>query len=348
MTGPNVRMEISPSGKYKLAIIQKPTKPGCWDYSVGTVFRGEEQLFAIERNYHSFPFAWVEGHPNGHDYFICGADYQGQTVLELDTGRRRDVSGGDPGFGFCWSSYDFNLAQQCLLVAGCYWACPYEYKFYDFSAPMEQGWPEIIAPDDEEGFYMGKDPDVDASGFTIWETRRVEPEDPEADDIEQPVAWKKFRREGLQLVKIDEWVAEAEQKLRAEEAARREAWEAAWKEYKATDLLYRCAMESFRGCGFEVATPVDGVYIGQCYAGWCPDFTEEDQRIGRRLYTGRKMRTSDDRVTADLEWGRNKAPVKLILYKNGASWETRWFPHSVEGIEQAFFEAARLVLPPGD
>lgn len=49
---------FSPSEQYELTIESRPTTPGCWN-------------------------------PKG-PLLVCGADYQGQTVIELATGARRD------------------------------------------------------------------------------------------------------------------------------------------------------------------------------------------------------------------------------------------------------------------
>src|SRR6185312_13000866 len=92
-----------------------------------------------------FVFSFVEDHPNGHPYLVTGADYQGQTVIELDTGRRRDFipDAAKDGVGFCWTDHRFDPSTQLLIVEGCIWAAPFEYRFYDFSDPMEKGWPEL-------------------------------------------------------------------------------------------------------------------------------------------------------------------------------------------------------------
>src|SRR5208337_3536652 len=78
---------LSPSGKYKLIISRFKTKSGGWNYSQGKLFltSTNEEIATIKRNYSSFPYLWIENHKNGHDYFVGGEDYQGQTVVELDT-----------------------------------------------------------------------------------------------------------------------------------------------------------------------------------------------------------------------------------------------------------------------
>jgi hypothetical protein len=130
---------LSPSGKYKLVVTPFETSPGSWAYTQGLVFvLGQDTPIAeIQRNYSSFQFLWVEGHPKG-DFLVGGEDYQGQTVIELGSGKRLDFlpSAAEQGHGFCWVEMQFDPTAQLVIVAGCIWACPFEYRFYDFSDPM--------------------------------------------------------------------------------------------------------------------------------------------------------------------------------------------------------------------
>lgn len=121
-----MKTETSPSGKYSLTISTIETKPGCWDYTCGVVKAGDREISTVKRNYSSFPFLWIEDHPNGHDYLVCGENYQGQTVIELDTGKRRDFlpEEAKKGHGFCWGSCTFDRTTMMLVVCGCIWACP--------------------------------------------------------------------------------------------------------------------------------------------------------------------------------------------------------------------------------
>ena len=126
-----------------------------WSYTRGRVSHAETgaALADVKRNYSGFPFLWVEDHPSGHDYLLCGEDYQGQTFIELDTARRRDFLPDEAakGFGFCWADYELMPDGVTLKVEGCYWACPYEYKFFDVSDPIEKGWPELGLPEEVGG-----------------------------------------------------------------------------------------------------------------------------------------------------------------------------------------------------
>jgi hypothetical protein len=133
--------ELSPSGRYRLVVTSYGTKPGSWN---GEVFRTSDgvKVADVKRNYSSFSNLFMEDHIDGHDYLICGEDYQGQTFCQLDTGEVKPLIPNDAfeGFGFCWASYELMADGKTLLVNGCYWACPYEFRLYDVSDPMN-GWP---------------------------------------------------------------------------------------------------------------------------------------------------------------------------------------------------------------
>ncbi|HCB05503.1 MAG TPA: hypothetical protein PLZ93_08070 [Nocardioides sp.] len=130
---------VSPIGCYELEIVTWEPPHG-WAYSEGLVRRvGRHELIArILRNFDAFPFTWCEEHPTGHDYLIAGEDYQGQTIIELDTGARVDhlPDAAEQGFGFCWAGHLLSPRRDVLVVDGCYWAGPYELVAYDFSRPM--------------------------------------------------------------------------------------------------------------------------------------------------------------------------------------------------------------------
>lgn len=147
----------SPSGKYQLVISKYPSREGCWSLSRGEVFRTKDLKLIgdVKRNYYQFPFAWAEGHKNGHDYLICGEDYQGQTIIELDTGERKDYLPfvAYKGFGFCWASICPSPDLTKLLVSGCIWAAPYEIVVYDFTNPLSLPYKELFRDWDVDGAY---------------------------------------------------------------------------------------------------------------------------------------------------------------------------------------------------
>lgn len=138
---------FSHSGRCWLEVTRFSTGPNTWAYSRCRVFAGtsEHPLAVVDRNFGPFPFSWSEDHPSGHDYLVCGEDYQGQTVIELDTGRRVDHidAAAEAGWGFCWVAHYPSPCGRWLFVEGCVWAAPYELVLFDFSAPLVLPYPEL-------------------------------------------------------------------------------------------------------------------------------------------------------------------------------------------------------------
>lgn len=99
-------IEKSDQVKYILKTAPYRTRGVCWDFNLGEVFEEKNskirKIAEVKRNYHDFWFEWVLNHPDGHDYLVCGKDYQGVTVIRLDTGERYDSGGpGKTPYGFC-------------------------------------------------------------------------------------------------------------------------------------------------------------------------------------------------------------------------------------------------------
>lgn len=159
--------KLSPSGKYKLLIRSYSTSPGCWNHTRGTVTRVSDgtEVCDIVRNY-SFTHSFVT--KGDVEYLITGRSYMSQTIINLETGQ--DMEPQDfhyEGFAFCWVRATLMGDEKTLLVDGCHWACPYEFRFHDFSAPEDKGWAPLPVTElsewekhkdnlfDEEGDYNG-------------------------------------------------------------------------------------------------------------------------------------------------------------------------------------------------
>jgi hypothetical protein len=339
---PESRKEIlSLSGRYKLVISRFATGPGRWDYAQGKVFRRDvdEPIAVVQRNYGSFPHLFVEDH-NGHDYLVCGEDYQGQTVIELDSGARRDLmsDGSDRGFGFCWSSYKFDAATKLLVVCGCHWACPYEFRFFDFSRPMD-GWPML-----ETDECIGNDekaPVIEGETIRCFGTR--EPDDDEEDTDEeaakkpdQPVdVVTTYRRKGLKLVLVEEWVSDYEKDRRQKREEAEKKYEAWLADFKASDPLYLAYAKLVED---PALTPESYMSMGQTYEGWCPDFQWRERRFCRRIITHKERKG----LTVDLEWAVDAGPIKLIVYRDGKRMEEKFWTHSAVAMAEAFAYAKSL------
>lgn len=143
---------LSPSGKYSLEVESYSTGKGSWGYTQGIVkeVSSGETLFSIRRNYASFWHTFVL-HSNEDEYLLCGEDYQGYTVVNLTKRTKRTVLllPALKGYGFCWASAMPSPDGRMLAVDGCYWACPYEIVFFDFSNPENLPLPELGRVDSE-------------------------------------------------------------------------------------------------------------------------------------------------------------------------------------------------------
>jgi hypothetical protein len=133
---------LTPSGRFRLLIRQYNTKPGCWGYSRGTVTRVSDgqEVCDIVRNY-SFTHSFVN--KGGQEWLITGRSYMSQTIVNLDTGEEFEPNEDHyDGHAFCWVSAKLSPDESMLVVEGCHWACPYEFRFYDFKDPS-QGWKQF-------------------------------------------------------------------------------------------------------------------------------------------------------------------------------------------------------------
>ena len=345
------------------------TREGGWNYTRGKVFKigSDEPIAVIDRNYSAFPFSWIEDHPNGHAYLVAGEDYQGQTVIELDTGKRRNYLGEDAekGFEFCWSEHRFDPKSMILVVCGCYWACPYEFRLFDFRSPMDL-WPELEMFDEpstekEKREWVEEDrkwPEVDAhdSGTIVrtFQTKNYDEDEDEDDESEKAKknpaevrAIKTFRRIGFKLVLQSEWVSEAEKKSRHEREEGRKKYEADLAHFRATDplyLAYNNELNTFKLACDADHEPEDHDWHGITHENWCPDFKKEERRWGRRIYQKKRDENGvleSSNPTIELEWAVETGPVKLTVWRgedNGSKFDL-FYEHSVDGMQKAFARA---------
>lgn len=156
------REVLSPSGRFKL-LIRSYAKKGSWSITRGMVTRvsDDADICDIVRNY-GFSHSWVT--KGDHEYLITGRSYMSQTIVNLDTGVEMEPPNYHyEGMAFCWVQASLMDDGKTLLVDGCHWACPYEFRFYDFSDPETKGWPELLVVPLEE-WEKHKDNLYDAEG----------------------------------------------------------------------------------------------------------------------------------------------------------------------------------------
>lgn len=348
-----VSVQTSPSGKYRLGVHNFATKPGCWDYTRGKFYRGDTLLFEVKRNYSSFPICWIEAHPNGHDYAITGSDYQGQTILELDTGKCLDTRspGADKGHGFCWIEPSFDYESQVLTVEGCVWACPGEFRFFDFRDPMN-GFPQLETAEIIDANPHVKpvhQPDgtilcrrtrtIDRTGDNDWD---IEPGDDEptlhseteGDYQERDILVETvtLRREEGRLNAIDRWISSSEKKRREESERAHKAWEEEWKKYQAEDPLF---LELKKVDDDKFFVPQNYVSIGRTFQDdWkASGFTLNESTVNKRLLDNKKY-------AIDISIARFTGPVRLQVWFKATTFkkahdEVKFFPHSPERVREA-------------
>jgi hypothetical protein len=330
--GPEKRV-ASPSGKYELGVA---TYEGSDDRRVVVYQKdgdGWKQLpFVVQRNGHGFPHLFIEGHTTGHDFLVCAEDYQGSTVLELDTGRRRDHAPYEIlyGWGFCWVSHIYDAASQLLIVDGCIWACPWEFRFYDFSDPMEKGWPQLTVIENGEPRTVDADarqPLIEGTKITVYDTGG-----PEGDEVERVLkaAWT-FERVDNTLILQSEWASEREQQARKDRAEAERIYED-WKTaFKATDPLYVLLTE--RTKDWPGSTGPYTLSIGVVHDRWCPTYKSPGQKERR---VGRKVVHIKKRLEAEIEWGVETGPIRADVTVDGKARPTRWFmEHSTTAMTEA-------------
>lgn len=328
-TGSSVE-HMSETGRYRLVTSSFRTVTGSWNYVQGKVYRvgTEEPIAVLRRNYSSFPFLFIEGHPNGHDYLVCGEDYQEQTVVELDTGKKTDSKAVGAPTGFCWVSYAFDARHQILTVDGCYWAAPFEFRFFDLSSPMS-GWPELETEDWVSS--DTKQPIVEEDGsIRCFETNSGW-DDAEDDLVPDPgiSVEKLFRREGTKLILVSETISDQERERRRKSKEAEEAYEKWVAYFRCNDPLYLAYLTGVAAMTAIGAEPVSYESSGVTYDKWAPDFDKRETRWCRRIATSKG-------TTIDLEWGVKIGPVKVVLYRCGKHLSDKFFEHSSSGMEEAF------------
>lgn len=118
--------------QYELVVTPYYTGEECFGFTLGEVFENGKKITDVKRNYPSFWHEWILNHPDGHDYLLCGEDYMGVTVIQLDTGKRKYYY-----TKYCWSMATASLDKTMVAVEGCFWGGSYTIRLYDFSRPMK-------------------------------------------------------------------------------------------------------------------------------------------------------------------------------------------------------------------
>ena len=133
---------ISPSNKFRLDTTNFWLKEPNLDLTKVEVYEQipNEKVFDFFINESRFFHAWLT--KNNIDYLICAEDiFGGQTVVDLTN---RKMVGYSPNEdGFIWTDFHLSPDGKTLATIGCYWACPYVIKLFDFTDPMTLPLTEI-------------------------------------------------------------------------------------------------------------------------------------------------------------------------------------------------------------
>jgi hypothetical protein len=286
---PETQEEISPSGRYRLVVHKYATRKGCWDYSRGVVYRVADavEVCDIKRNYSTFHHSFVV--KDGQEWLIAGRSYMSQTIVNLDLGREYEPDGDHyVGNAFCWASCYLSPDRNTLAVDGCVWACPWEYRFFDFTLPA-LGWPALPISGDVEIEAVGDKAPIwfDDGTFECYEA--TGPRGQEVVNVRT-----RLRREGRAMVVVDRWMSD-EERQRREEEARREAEFDEWSsKYRAEDRLYRKVRLLIAQFGLP----------GELYVS-----TRNNQPTVLAYF-----RRRDPQASADVSWKVDGGPIAVRFY----------------------------------
>jgi hypothetical protein len=304
--------DTSPSGRYHLRTRTYGTAAHPWAFSRGVVTRVADGAIVCDlaRNLGNFQCTFVE--KDGREYLIAGRSYMSQTIVDLDRGIEHEPDGDHfDGGAFCWADCWLSPDGNTLAVDGCVWACPYEYRFFDFGDPA-RGWPSLPLVGDDA-------PEPADRPAPRWlDARTFEACTLEADG--SPRVRATFVRAG-DHVEVTVWRSDAE-RARVEAAARAEAAHAAWwDELRATDPMYRRLCELVRAHGLP--------------------FGDLDARPGdRRLFS--YLRRAEPRASADFHWNLDAQTIRVRLYdRTGNHGVDADCAGSIDGIEEAIAMIAR-------
>ncbi len=312
------RTEISPSGRHRLVITTYKTRG--WNYSRGRVFRVADGSLVcdIQRNYSRFHHSWLA--KGGHEWLVTGRSYMSQTIIDLDAAREYETP-GDPydGGAFCWAQCYLSPDESLLVVDGCIWACPYEYRFFDFTDPAN-GWAELPVVGGE-GWV-----EVEGEHTPVWhDDGAIEIVATDADD--HVIGRTRLRRNGAHMTVVERGVSDDEQKRRAAALAAMEADEQWRDSFRAEDPLYACM---HRLADAHDIPGADALHV---------------RKVDGRRRVGCWFRRAAPKASADIEWdvpAGEDGSIRVQRYDaGGARAEELVFACTVEGMRDAMARIAR-------
>ena len=133
---------ISPSKKFRIETTNLSFKESNYDLTKIEIIDiiKTQKIFEFYVNDSNFFHSFLS--INNIDYLICAEDiYGGQTVIDLTNRIMKSHSTNEDGF--IWTDFYLSPNGKKLATVGCYWACPYVIKLFDFSEPMNLPLNEI-------------------------------------------------------------------------------------------------------------------------------------------------------------------------------------------------------------
>lgn len=341
------REEMTPSGRYRLVIRYYDQGKDYWRYSRGTVYRVSDgaEVADVKRNYSTFHHSFVV--KDGEEYLISGRSYMGQTLVNLDRGVEHNDKDwkGDKyvGVEFCWAEHALSPDGNTLLVDGCVWAAPYEYRFYDFTDPASRGWPDLTIvgmngePTSIYANSEGKKPEFIEDIIVCYETTKVFKRTGQREDdisVEQmgeigeayddDENWEDLedarivlRRVGNEMRIVEWWKSEhkQEQERRSREFSKK--FDEKVAAFHKTDWCRQVFALAER---HDIPT--------QHMAGWRP---------WKKWEVSFSLRRKEPRASADLTWEtEGSALIEVRIYDaTGNNPVTTTFPNDAPGFKQA-------------
>lgn len=113
-----------------------------WDVTKVEIFDDKinEKIFEFFSSDGRFFHSWLQ--TNDVEYLICAEDlFGGQTLIDLTNKQMSSYSPDEDGF--IWTEFHISPDGKTLATIGCFWACPYVIKIYDFKYPLELPLKEI-------------------------------------------------------------------------------------------------------------------------------------------------------------------------------------------------------------
>lgn len=113
------------------------TDPKYMDICLYRIYKDNKLIGEIYRNYSPYPQTFIR-HRNGKLYFICGFDYQGYTIVNIDDEIINHYlpEGATKGCGWCPTEWrDYSSKTDTIIAEGCYWGGSFDRREYDFSNP---------------------------------------------------------------------------------------------------------------------------------------------------------------------------------------------------------------------